>query len=51
MASSWNGTGVDRNGFGVARQIQTIWTQFEYGTQFYQYLIETCRWQALVCFR
>ena len=26
---------------GVARQIQTIWTQFEYGTQFYQYLIET----------
>ena len=25
---------------GVARQIQTIWTQFEYGTQFYQYLIE-----------
>ena len=24
---------------GVARQIQTIWTQFEYGTQFYQYLI------------
>lgn len=26
---------------GVVRQIQTIWTQFEYGTQFYQYLIET----------
>lgn len=26
---------------GTARQIQTIWTQFEYGTQFYQYLIET----------
>ena len=26
---------------GVARQIQTIWTQFEYGTQFYQYLLET----------
>ena len=26
---------------GVAQQIQTIWTQFEYGTQFYQYLIET----------
>ena len=26
---------------GVARQIQTIWTQFESGTQFYKYLIET----------
>lgn len=26
---------------GTTRQIQTIWTQFEYGTQFYQYLIET----------
>ena len=26
---------------GRLQQIQTIWTQFEYGTQFYQYLIET----------
>ena len=26
---------------GRPQQIQTIWTQFEYGTQFYQYLIET----------
>lgn len=26
---------------GKAQQIQTVWTQFEYGTQFYQYLIET----------
>lgn len=26
---------------GSSRQIQTIWTQFEYGTQFCQYLIET----------
>lgn len=26
---------------GRAQQIQTVWTQFEYGTQFYQYLIET----------
>lgn len=26
---------------GKAQRIQTIWTQFEYGTQFYQYLIET----------
>ena len=26
---------------GRSQQIQTIWTQFEYGTQFYQYLIET----------
>lgn len=26
---------------GGSKQIQTIWTQFEYGTQFYQYLIET----------
>jgi len=28
---------------GRVQQIQTIWTQFEYGTQFYQYLIETSR--------
>ena len=26
---------------GSSREIQTVWTQFEYGTQFYQYLIET----------
>ncbi len=26
---------------GSNQQIQTIWTQFQYGTQFYQYLIET----------
>ena len=26
---------------GGSREIQTVWTQFEYGTQFYQYLIET----------
>lgn len=26
---------------GRSQSIQTIWTQFEYGTQFYQYLIET----------
>lgn len=26
---------------GSSREIQTFWTQFEYGTQFYQYLIET----------
>lgn len=26
---------------GKAKTIQTVWTQFEYGTQFYQYLIET----------
>ncbi len=26
---------------GKTEQIQTIWTQFEYGTSFYQYLIET----------
>jgi hypothetical protein len=26
---------------GKARDIRTVWTQFEYGTQFYQYLIET----------
>ena len=26
---------------GRSQPIQTIWTQFEYGTQFYQYLIET----------
>ena len=25
---------------GSSREIQTVWTQFEYGTQFYQYLIE-----------
>ena len=24
---------------GSSREIQTVWTQFEYGTQFYQYLI------------
>ena len=28
---------------GKAQAIQTIWTQFEYGTQFYQYLIETSK--------
>ena len=26
---------------GSSREIQTVWTQFEYGTQFYQYLIVT----------
>lgn len=26
---------------GSSREIQTVWTQFGYGTQFYQYLIET----------
>ena len=26
---------------GSSREIQTVWTQFEYGTQFYQYLTET----------
>lgn len=26
---------------GSSREIQTVWTQFEYGTKFYQYLIET----------
>lgn len=26
---------------GRSQQIQTIWTQFQYGTQFYQYLLET----------
>ena len=26
---------------GSSREIQTVWAQFEYGTQFYQYLIET----------
>lgn len=26
---------------GSSREIQTVWTQFEYGTLFYQYLIET----------
>ncbi|MCF0201976.1 MAG: family 43 glycosylhydrolase [Bacteroidaceae bacterium] len=26
---------------GESKQIKTIWTQFEYGTQFYQYTIET----------
>ena len=26
---------------GSSREIQTVWTQCEYGTQFYQYLIET----------
>lgn len=26
---------------GKAQEIRTVWTQFEYGTQFYQYLIET----------
>ena len=26
---------------GSSREIQTVWTKFEYGTQFYQYLIET----------
>ena len=26
---------------GSSREIQPVWTQFEYGTQFYQYLIET----------
>ena len=26
---------------GSSREIQTVWTHFEYGTQFYQYLIET----------
>ncbi len=27
--------------FGKRERIRTIWTQFEYGTQFYQYVIET----------
>ncbi len=26
---------------GSVQEIRTVWTQFEYGTQFYQYLIET----------
>ncbi len=26
---------------GKKKEIKTVWTQFEYGTQFYQYLIET----------
>lgn len=28
---------------GKVQQIQTVWTQFEYGTQFYQYYIETSK--------
>lgn len=28
---------------GKVQKINTIWTQFEYGTQFYQYLIETSK--------
>lgn len=28
---------------GKVQRIQTVWTQWEYGTQFYQYLIETSR--------
>lgn len=28
---------------GKVQKIKTVWTQFEYGTQFYQYLIETSK--------
>lgn len=28
---------------GKVQRIQTVWTQWEYGTQFYQYLIETSK--------
>lgn len=36
MGQEWIEIDLGRN-----EQIQTIWTQFQYGTQFYQYLIET----------
>ncbi len=41
----WRPTGMGTEwleiDLGKALPIQTVWTQFEYGTQFYQYLIET----------
>lgn len=41
----WRPRGMGREwleiDLGSSREIQTVWTQFEYGTQFYQYLIET----------